>query len=113
MSEKTAEQLAAADNLSLERNNTTKGHATGFVDVTLSDTEGKFCARHRSPKVSIGTYTGRFEAALERARFMRRNDLQSACRGLHPPEVVYTFRCLSVCRGRDVFEPLTLLRVGT
>lgn len=72
MSEETAEQLAAADNLSLERNNTTKGHTTGFLDVSLCKKPGRFLLR--VARVTVGTYTGRFEAALERARFiMRRN----------------------------------------
>ena len=77
MSEKMAERLAAAEGLSLARNEAI-GHLTGFVDVTLARAVGKFKALHNDhtttthTSISIGTYTGRFEAALERARFMRR-----------------------------------------
>ena len=78
MSEKMAERLAAAEGLSLARNEAI-GHLTGFVDVTLASGVGKFKALHQVHRdhtkrtvITIGTYTGRFEAALERARFMRR-----------------------------------------
>ena len=69
MSEEKAVQLAAADDLSLERSKT-NGHLTGFVGVVLTR-GGKFHAGYGN--VTIGICTGRFEAALEHARFMRRN----------------------------------------
>ena len=79
MSEEMAEGLAAEEGLTLARS-TEQGHMTGFVGVKFS--RGKFQAQRPCPRTQgsasrhIGTFTGRFEAALQYARVTQRNILK-------------------------------------
>lgn len=75
MSEEMAEGLAADEDLCLTRN-TVQGHMTGFVGVEFARSTGHFLSRITCPGQSLGTFTGRFEAALQRARVMQRNILK-------------------------------------
>ena len=73
MTKEEAEALASAEGVTLEPNNT-PGHCTGFVGVEFkpqrSGKKSRYVAKHK--RAHIGTYNGRFEAALERARYIKR-----------------------------------------
>ena len=73
MTKEEAEARASAEGVTLEPNNTPR-HCTGFVGVEFKHRAGQktypYSAWHK--KAHIGSYKGRFEAALERALYIKR-----------------------------------------